>query len=178
MSRKKGTFSILHQSAADVARGSLTGQAMPTAQTAISIAVDTDYIGTLPPGTVAANQGIYMMDNRVLNGSGGEGTLELSTHCPAGNVISFNVVPINGAGSSDATVEITGFNVSQGSVFTAAGQPRPFNPPPGGGTTNSFWMGQALQQGSQTYQIQIKVTIGTLQPVSYFISWDPFITAA
>jgi|GEM_PF-1398064 len=178
MSRKKGTFSVLRQSSAEVAHRRLTGQAIPTAQTAITIAVDTGYIGTLPPGTVLANQGIYMIDNRVLNGSSGEGTLELSTQCPAGNVISFNAVAVNAAGGGDSTVEITGFNVSQGSVFTAAGEPRPFNPPPGGGVTNSFWMGQAMQQGAQTYQIQIKVTIGTLQPVSYYLSWDPFITAA
>jgi hypothetical protein len=151
---------------------------IPVAQTAVTVAVDTDYIGTLPPGAKYASAGIYMMDNRALNGSGGEGGLELHTRCPTGNLISFCAVPVNGAGSDEASVEIIGFNVSGGSVFTAAGQPRPFNPPPGGGQQGSFWIGQAMRQGSQTYQIQIKVTIGRLQPVSYYISWDPFITAS
>jgi hypothetical protein len=152
---------------------------IPSAQTAVTIAVDVDYIASLPVGTNHANRGIYMMDNRMLNGSHGEGGLELSTKCPAGNLISFEAVAINAEGdvNHNAKVEITGFNVSQGSVFTAAGQPRPFNPPPGGGDPNSFWIGQAMNQGSQTYQIQMKVTIGALQPVSHFISWDPFITA-
>lgn len=150
---------------------------IPVAQTAITIAVDVNYIATLPPGTVHASKGIYMMDNRVLNGSSNEGGLELSTVCPAGNLISFSAVPVNAESGSGSSVQITGFNVSQGNVFTAAGQPRVFNPPPSGGATNSFWIGQALNQGSQTYQIQIEVSIGVLQPVNYFISWDPFITA-
>ena len=148
---------------------------IPIAQTAITIAVDLDYIATLPGGQIVAGKGIYMMDNRVLNGSTREGQLELTTICPTGDLISFTVVPISRRG--DGSVEITGFDVSQGSVFTSAGQPRAFNPPPGGGSTNSFWIGQAMKQDTQTYQIQIQVEIGTLQPVSYFISWDPFITA-
>mgnify|MGYP001473537603 CR=1 FL=1 len=175
MSRaKKNTFSLRRASGASKVG---LDAAIPTAQTAITIAVDADYIATLPPGTVHAGNGIYMMDNRLLNGSSNEGGLELSTVCPAGNLISFSAVLVNAESGNGSSVVITGFNVSQGSVFTAAGQPRPFNPPPSGGATNSFWIGQALNQGKQTYQIQIEVSIGVLQPVQYFISWDPFITA-
>ena len=150
---------------------------IPVAQTAITIAVDTDYIASLPPGTTHASAGIYMIDNRMLNGSKGEGGLELSTTCPAGNLISFSSVPINAESANPGTVAIVGFNVSQGNVFTAAGQPRPYNPAPAGLGQNAFWIGQALNRGSQTYQIQIAVTVGVLQPVTYYISWDPFITA-
>jgi hypothetical protein len=176
MSKSKGTFSLYRRSAAEEAHASLNASGAPVAQTAISIAVDTDYIGTLPPGTTHANAGIYMVDNRVQNGSTNEGQLELSTHCPVGNLISFTAVPVNAESANPGTIEITGFNVSQGNVFTAAGQPRPFTPPPGV-DEGAFWIGQAMQGGSQTYQVQIKVTIGQLQPVSYYISWDPFITA-
>lgn len=173
MQDSKQTFSLSRAPAA--ASFSLTTPTIPVAQTAITIAVDVDFIATLPAGQNAAGKGIYMMDNRLLNKSSNEGGLELSTRCPTGNLISFTAVPIRSG--PDVKVEIVGFNVSNGSVFTAAGQPRPFNPPPGGGSTNSFWMGQAMSQGAQTYQIQINVQIGALQPVSHFISWDPFITA-
>lgn len=142
--------------------------------TAITIAVDTAYVAAQQGRNI--NQGIYMMDNMVANGSSREGTLELSTKCPVGSLIGFNTVPINGEGVSGDQVIITGFTVSQGNVFTAAGQPRK-QPSPNKEPDGSYWIGQALNTGSQTYQIQIKVTVGQLQPVSYFINWDPFITA-
>ena len=143
-------------------------------QTAITIAVDTAYVAAQQGQNIS--QGIYMMDNRVRNGSQGEGTLELSTMSFNGSLVGFNVVPINALGSSGDTVIITGFTVSQGTVFTAAGQPRVQTSPPGE-PAGAYWIGQCLNQGSQTYQIQIKVTVGQLQPVSYFVNWDPFITA-
>jgi hypothetical protein len=34
-----------------------------------------------------------------------------------------------------------------------------------------------MNTGSQTYQIQVKVTTGGLRPVSYYVNWDPFITS-
>ena len=143
-------------------------------QTSITIAVDTAYVAAQNGQNIS--KGIYMMDNRVRNGSTGEGTLELSTVCNNGDLIGFNVVPINILGSSGDQVVITGFTVSQGSVFTAAGTPRQ-QPALAGEPAGAYWIGQALHQGSQTYQIQIDVTVGLLQPVSYFINWDPFITA-
>jgi hypothetical protein len=143
-------------------------------QTAITIAVDTAYVAAQQGRNIS--QGVYMMDNRVRNGSTGEGTLELSTKSFNGSLVGFNAVPINSLGTSGDSVVITGFTVSQGSVFTAAGQPRQ-QPSPPGEPAGAYWVGQCLNQGSQTYQIQIKVTVGVLQPVSYFVNWDPFITA-
>jgi hypothetical protein len=143
-------------------------------QTSITIAVDTAYVAAQQGRNIS--QGIYMMDNRVRNGSTGEGTLELSTVCNNGDLIGFNAVPINILGSSGDKVVITGFTVSQGSVFTAAGTPRQ-QPALPGEPDGAYWIGQALSQGQQTYQIQIAVTVGQLQPVTYYINWDPFITA-
>lgn len=143
-------------------------------QTSITIAVDTAYVAAQQGQNIS--KGIYMMDNRVRNGSTGEGTLELSTVCNNGDLIGFNVVPINILGSSGDQVVITGFTVSQGNVFTAAGTPR-VQPALPGEPAGAYWIGQALNQGNQTYQIQIEVTVGLLQPVHYFINWDPFITA-
>lgn len=143
-------------------------------QTSVTIAVDTSYVAAQQGRNIS--QGIYMMDNRVRNGSTGEGTLELSTVCNNGDLIGFNAVPINILGSSGDKVVITGFPVSQGSVFTAAGIPR-VQPALPGEPEGAYWIGQALAQGNQTYQIQIAVTIGVLQPVTYYINWDPFITA-
>jgi len=85
-------------------------------------------------------------------------------------------VPVDILGSSGDKVVITGFTVSQGSVFTAAGTPREQSALPGE-PAGAYWIGQAMNQGEQTYQVQIEVTVGLLQPVTYFINWDPFITA-
>jgi len=167
MATKKGQQSAQVSSAA-AAAGTLSPQ------TSISIAVDTAYVAAQQGRNIS--QGIYMMDNMVRNGSSGEGTLELSTVTNDGSLIGFNVVPIDILGSFGDTVVITGFTVSQGSVFTAAGTPRQ-QPALPGEPAGAYWIGQALNQGSQTYQIQIEVTVGQLQPVSYFINWDPFITA-
>ena len=142
---------------------------------AITVAVDTAYVAAQQGNNIS--QGVYMMDNMVANGSTGEGQMELSTHVNNGDLIGFNSVPINALGTSGDTVVITGFTVSQGNVFTAAGQPRQ-QPSPHGEPEGAYWIGQAMNQGSQTYQIQIKVTVGKLHPVSYFINWDPFITSS
>ena len=91
-----------------------------------------------------------------------------------GSLIGFNTVPIDQL-SGDQVI-ITGFTVSQGSVFGGAGYPQQ-QPPIGTQPAGSYWIGQAMNAGHQTYQIQIMVTVGTLRPVSYYVNWDPFITA-
>lgn len=145
-------------------------------QTAITIAVDTAWVASQQGKNISS--GIYMMDNMVANGSTGEGTMELSTVCNVGSLIGFNTVPIDALASTTTgdSVIITGFTVSQGSVFGGSGYPRqqPALPNQPDGT---YWIGQAMNAGNQTYQIQIVVTVGLLQPVSYFVNWDPFITA-
>lgn len=142
-------------------------------QTAITIAVDTAYVAAQNGQNIS--QGVYMMDNRLDAGSTGEGTLELSTHTEDGSLIGFNSVPLN-PNSGDAVI-ITGFTISQGSVFGSSGYPIQ-QPPLGNEPAGSYWIGQATSEGSQTYQIQLKVTTGGLRPTSYFINWDPFITAS
>jgi hypothetical protein len=156
---------------------SATATASATAlspRTWITIAVDTAYIAARHGRNVS--QGIYMMDNRVSNGSTGEGTLELATVTSDGSLIGFNVVPVAPLGANGDQVVITGFNISQGSVFTASGSPRQ-QPPLPGEPAGACWIGQALAQGSETYQVQVEVTVGGRQPVTYFINWSSFITA-
>jgi len=137
--------------------------------TAITIAVDTAYV--VSQGGKNINQGVYMMDNMEANGSTGEAGLELHTHCPVGSLIGYDAQPINALSSNPGTVEITGFIVSQGNVFTAAGTPEQQD------ESGNYWIGQAVNAGTQTYQIQLKVTNGGLNPTPYYINWDPFITA-
>ncbi len=141
-------------------------------QAFITIAVDTAYVASQQGKNIGT--GVYMMDNELSNGSSGEGQLELSTVVPVGSLIGFNTVPINPA-SGDQVI-ITGFTVSQGSVFGGAGYPQQ-QPSIGTQPAGSYWIGQAMNTGHQTYQIQIMVTVGTLRPVSYYVNWDPFITA-
>lgn len=139
--------------------------ALPCPPTAIEIAVDTSYVIAQQGKNIAA--GVYMIDNQVDNGSTGEGQMELSTVCNVGDMVGFSVNPINP--NTGDTVQISGFNVSTGSVFGSAGYPQAITP--------SYWIGQAVNQGSQTYQVQIKVTSGGIRPVSYYVNWDPYITA-
>lgn len=141
-------------------------------QAFITIAVDTAYVASQQGQNIS--HGVYMMDNQVSNGSTNEGQTELSTVVPVGSLIGFNTVPIN-PGSGD-TVIITGFTVSQGSVFGSQGYPQQ-QPPIGTEPVGAYWIGQAMNVGHQTYQIQIKVTVGQLRPISYYVNWDPFITA-
>jgi hypothetical protein len=136
-------------------------------QTAIAIAIDTQYVASVGGGGIT--EGIYMFDNRLDNGSTGEGGLELSTKCNAGDLIGFEVYPIDERGSSGDTVAITGFNVSQGSVFGSQGYPMK--------QSANYWIGQAVNSGSQTYQIRVLVTTGGLRPTQFNVFWDPFITA-
>lgn len=144
-------------------------------QTAVTIAVDTAYVASQQGRNIT--QGVYMMDNMIALGSTSEAQMELHTRMAVGQLIGFHTVPINGEGPSGDTVIITGFTVSQGNVFGSSGYPRQ-QPALPNELAGSYWIGQAMNQGTQTYQIQIKVTVGRLQPVSYYINWDPFITAS
>lgn len=147
-----------------------TIQAKLTPATAITIAVDTQYVAA--QGGRNISQGIYMMDNQVANGSYNEGSLELHTMTFNGSLIGFNAVPINP--NTGDTVVISGFTVSQGSVFGSQGYPiEQSEPTPVG----CYWIGQATSEGTQTYQIQIEITTGGIRPTTYFVNWDPFITA-
>ncbi len=146
---------------------------------ALTVAVDTAYVAAQHGNNIS--QGVYMMDNQVANGSRDEAGMELHTMCNNGDLIGFHSVPINALGTSDDSVVITGFTVEPGrgqtGVFTAAGDPVQ-QPALHGEPDGTYWIGQAMNEGSQTYQIQIKVTVGKLHPVTYFINWDPFITAS
>jgi hypothetical protein len=147
--------------------------ALSAPQTAIVIAVDTAYVGGQAGQQITS--GIYMMDNQVNNGSSGEGTLGLSTHADLGSLIGFNVVPVNPV--SGDTVIITGFTVSQGSVFGSSGYPIQ-QPAIGNEPAGSYWIGQAMNAGRQIYQIQLKLTVGQLRPISYFVDFGPCYLSA
>lgn len=150
----------------------VTQQPILKPQAAIVISVDTAYVASQQGQNISS--GVYMMDNMVNNGSANEGQMELSTVVPVGSLIGFETVPVNPL--SGDTVVITGFTVSQGSVFGSQGYPQQ-QPPIGNQPAGSYWIGQAMNAGAQTYQIQIKVTVGLIRPISYYVNWDPFITA-
>ncbi|MBV9494835.1 MAG: hypothetical protein JOZ54_11365 [Acidobacteria bacterium] len=146
-----------------------------TPQVSIAIAVDTAWIaGQAVNGGIS--EGVFLMDNRVRSGSSQEGTLSLHTVCSTGSLIGFQVVPIDGGAFGDQVV-ITGFADINGEVFTGAGHPVP-SPPPGNGPSGSYWIGQAMKAGTETYQIEIEVTVGQLQPVRYYVWWDAVLTAS
>ncbi len=131
-------------------------QAQVRAQTKIVITVDTARVLS------GDTRGIYMIDNRVELGSTGEGTLELSTKCFVGDYMSWRVEALDP--DTQDTVTIAGFQVSSGNVFGGEGSPQPQS------DDNTYWMGRAINQGSQTYQVKIIIN-GT-----HVVTWDPFIT--
>jgi hypothetical protein len=144
-------------------------------QVAVAISVDTAWIAAQgSSGRISG--GIYMMDNMVRNGSSGEGTLALHTKCSAGNLIGFQTIPIDGAGSNGDQVVITAFADIEGNVFTGAGHPIQ-QPSPGGLPAGSYWIGQAMDASTEIYMIEIKVTVGQLQPVQYYVWWNATLTA-
>lgn len=134
----------------------------------INIAVDTVYLYTQTSGPYSGT-GVYMMDNNAVGGSSGEGGLELNSALTAGFGVSFNVFPIDAAGSQGDIVQIVGFEISNGTnVFGNWGWPA--QQP----STSSYqWLGTAMVQGSCTYQIKIGVSVGGA-PMQYYW-WDPFL---
>ncbi len=118
-----------------------------------------------------------MMDNMVRNGSVGEGTLSLQTKCNAESLIGFLALPIDAGGGSADPVVIVSFLDKTGTVFTGAGHPVQA-PPPGKLPAGSYWIGQAMRACTETYTIQIEVTVGQLQPVQYYVWWDATINAS
>ena len=107
------------------------------------------------------------MDNRVNNGSTGEGTMVLSTRAILGDLIGFNVVPIYP--NSGDTVVITGFDVTKGSVFGLSGYPEQ-QPALGVEPAGGYWIGQAMNEGNC---IHLQLTVGQLRPVKCFVDFGP-----
>lgn len=147
-----------------------------TPAVSVAIAVDTAYVAAHgDDGKITS--GVFAMDNRVRLGSTGEASMNLHTVCHAGDLIGFHCVPVNGAGSSGDTVIITQFLDVTGDVFTGAGHPRQ-QPPIGNGPAGNYWIGQVIKAGTETYTIQLEVTVGILQPVSYWVWFDARITVS
>jgi hypothetical protein len=142
----------------------------PNAKTSILIAMDTAYIGGQGGGRIG--QGIYMFDDQAsIWGSGGnssEGSLKLSTKCHIGDIISFECVLLDPTRGDTTT--ITGIDVSQGNVFGSAGYPKQWS-----GT--NLWFGQAMNAGSQSYQIFVQIVTGGIRPQRINLHWDAFISA-
>jgi len=139
--------------------------ALPTCpQAAIQIAVDTQYVVGQGGGDNLTT-GVYLVDNEIENGSTGEGTMNLYTVVPTETFISWTAFPINP--NTDDTVAITGFTVNQGPVFGSNGYPRQ--------QPSGDWVGEAIDQGKQTYTIQLTITNGLGQTTSLEV--DPGIHA-
>lgn len=138
----------------------------------INIAVDTQYLIGQPSNSNYAGQGIYMMDNNVLAGSTNEGSLELDTFCVSGQIIGFNVFPIDSLQGLGDTVEISAFQVSKDSPNLWAG-----GAPQMQSSGEYQWIGQIIGSNQKmTYQIMISVNSGGVAPIKRTFYWDPYIT--
>ncbi len=134
-------------------------------QTQLAIAVDTAFVAGHGGKRIAS--GIYVTDNQLNDGSTGEASMSLHTRCNVGSLIGFTSYPID-VGSGDS-VTIAGFSVVRGNVFDSSGYPLQQTP--------SYWIGQAMLLGSQTYEIQLCITAGALRPVKFYVSTECQLTA-
>jgi hypothetical protein len=142
-----------------------TLQSLPNAQTSVLIVVDVAYVVGFGAGEIRA--GIYMFDDQRANGSADEGTLDLSTRCNVGDVISWEVVPLDPT-RGDA-LEITSITALQDTLFGTAGAPTDW-------PNTSNWYGQAMTAGSATYQIMLKITAGAIRKQVYEAYWTASIS--
>ena len=135
----------------------------------INIAVDVAYVYAQKAGAYLG-AGIYMVDNRAVNGSANEGGLELSTKGSAGQTVGFNVFPITELQEAGAYVHIEGFQQSSGvNVFGNHGWPKEQTP-----DTPFQYYGSLMRSGQMTYQIKIGVSPNKdIFPIQYY-TWDPF----
>ena len=131
--------------------------ATPNAKTSIVIGLDTAYIVGQGGGRIG--QGIYMFDDQTANGSQNEGTLELSTRCHVGDIISFECMPLDPTRGDTCT--ITGFNVSQGNVFNGPGYP---------GADRQPVVRASDDRWLAIYQIFVQITTGGIRPTKYNLS--------
>jgi hypothetical protein len=90
-------------------------------------------------------KGVYLVDNRVANGSRSEGSASLVTQVTNGSTIQWDVYNIDA--TSAASVSIV--DIGNCNVWGAGGQPQP-------GTSGSF-VGQAQSTGSAGYTVTINV---------------------
>lgn len=89
--------------------------------------------------------GVYIVDNRVSNGSSNEGSTNLGTNVTQGSVIQWNVFNIDPT-SADVP-QLTA--ISNASVWGASGQPQVQG--------DGSFIGQAQATGSAGYQITFNV---------------------
>ena len=146
----------------------------PTAETNVTIAIDTDYVAARAGDTIS--HGIYMFDNRLQNGSHGAGSVALHTVCAIGDAIRFDVHAIKAQGGPIDRVAIKAFTLNERIIFTHKSIPRPQTTQEGL-MNETCWIGQALNPGTQVYGLQISLMVGLLQPVAYDISLEAYITA-
>ena len=78
----------------------------------ITIGVDTGAVAAAGEGPITS--GVYMMDNKIRNGSTNEGQINLHTNCNVTALIGFQALPINAAGSGSDTVKIKSFALVSG----------------------------------------------------------------
>ena len=135
------------------------------AQAQLVIAVDTALVAGAGGSSIAA--GIYLMDNQLNTGSTGEGGMALHSVVPIGALIGFSAFAID-SGSGDKVV-ITGFSIVDGNVFGSPGYPVQQGA--------DYWIGQAMNIGTQTYRIQLRITAGALRPTDYYVHTQAGLTA-
>lgn len=113
--------------------------------TFVQIWVDTNALQN------GSTRGVYLVDNRLNDGSGNEGTPNLATNVTNGTNICWQVFNID----PNSTVELDIQSISNASVFGASGQPEAV------GDGSGAFTGQVQAAGSASYTINFTAQSGS-----------------
>lgn len=109
--------------------------------------------------------GIYMVDNRVTSGSGGEGGVGLNTHVSKNSNICIQVINIDATSDVGLSFEAFGNSNAWGTQIPAMWQNNP-----------RVWTAQATNQGgNQAYSFNLQV--GTATPIQIAVT-SPALTVS
>jgi len=97
-----------------------------------------------------STRGVYLVDNRVRDGSQNEGSANLQTACTKGSNICWQIFTINASATS--TVQIQ--SIGNSNAWGAGGQPEQASDNP------AAFTGQAQNIGAASYDLAITVAAG------------------
>jgi hypothetical protein len=99
----------------------------------------------------SGSNGVYLVDNTVANGAAHEGSASLTTVCPKGTGVCWQVLPVDPSEEqSDFTIQAIG----NSSAWGSDGQPKATSKP-------WIWTGKVEEAGSSSYGLSVNVYANT-----------------
>lgn len=102
--------------------------------------------------TIDQTTGVYVVDNRLVDGSTSEGSASLSTACSQGASICWTVAPVDPNAAADLSIQ----SIGNSNAWGASGQPEAWS-----GSSTTF-TGVAQNAGSAPYDLVINANDTTV----------------